>query len=336
MINSADDRVEGFREVEPNLFLFRGSPETLHAIPSPLIWAFPYNVAAAEAYPPGARTVYDWIDELEVFPYDRATLRRNHERALSRAHWVLCVARRLHEQALRTRPDALYVPNGVEAERFLAPAPAPRDEPLARFLAGGGPVAGYYGALARWFDYALLDETARAMPGWRFVLIGQELDQSLARQPLLKRDNVRWLGPRDYTSLPGYLATFDVATIPFRIEPITLSTSPLKLFEYFAGGKPVVTTPMPECEAFPEVEIAKDAGEFSAALERARSRAGIRNSGRTSARSREKTPGRRGSDRASRLRRTVGSRAVLRRRPAGGTSPAPTANLPIETFGQGH
>src|SRR6202008_155375 len=129
-----------------------------------------------------------------------------------------------------------------------------------------------YGALARWFDAPLLDAVARENPDWRFVLIGQELDQSLAGEPLLQRENVRWLGPRDYETLPGYLASFDVATIPFRINPITLSTSPLKLFEYFAAGKAVVTTPMPECEAFPGVEIAADASAFSSALKRARER----------------------------------------------------------------
>ena len=71
---------------------------------------------------------------------------------------------------------------------------------------------------------------------------------------------------------PGYLRLFDVATIPFRINDITTATSPLKLYEYFAGGKPVVTTPMPECMAHPEVAIARDAREFADALERARAR----------------------------------------------------------------
>lgn len=276
--SNSDDAVQGFREVEPNLFLYRGAPERLHAIPSPLLWAFPYNVPAAEAYPPGARTVYDWIDDLEVFPYDPAMLARNHARALERSTLVLCVARRLHAEAFRTRSDALYVPNAAEYERFASEAPPPRDEELARFLEGAGAggrgrlVAGYYGALARWFDYALLDEVARRNRDWRFVLIGQELDRSFARAPLRKRPNVLWLGPRDYETLPGYLASFDVATIPFQINAITLSTSPLKLFEYFSAGKAVVTTPLPECEAFPEVEIAKDAAEFAAALLRARAK----------------------------------------------------------------
>src|SRR5206468_5962694 len=58
--------------------------------------------------------------------------------------------------------------------------------------------------------------------------------------------------------------------IPFVINDITLATSPLKLYEYFAAGRPVISTPMPECAAFRDVRIVSDAEEFSAALDSAR------------------------------------------------------------------
>ena len=90
---------------------------------------------------------------------------------------------------------------------------------------------------------------------------------------MLKRTNLRWLGPREYEELPGYLRLFDVAMIPFLINDITQATSPLKLYEYFAGAKPVIATPMTECQAFPEVLIARDSEEFSRALDTAKVRA---------------------------------------------------------------
>jgi glycosyltransferase involved in cell wall biosynthesis len=185
------------------------------------------------------------------------------------------VARTLHEQARRRRPDALYLPNAVEFERFALEAgePPPADEALAAVRAAGRPIAGYYGALARWFDYGLLDEVARARADWSFLLIGPDLDGSLAGQPLLERSNVTWLGVRPYEALPRYLRCFDVATIPFRIDDITRATSPLKLFEYFAAGRPVVTTPLPECAAFSEVRVAAGPEEFARALDAARAEA---------------------------------------------------------------
>ncbi len=271
--SNAHDDVNGFKEIEPNLYIFRGPGGLLEQIPDPLLWAFPYNWHKKDAYPAGARTVYDWIDDLEVFPYDRDLLEKNHARALAEATVVGSVAKKLHEQAVAVRPDAVYLPNGVEFERFADDeAPLPEDKDLRAFRESGKPIAGYYGALAEWFDYEMLEKVARSRPDWNFLLIGPMYDQSLRGQPVLKCPNVLWIGPRDYHSLPGYLRLFDVATIPFKINNITLATSPLKLYEYFAGGKAVVTTPMPECMAYPEVAIARDAQEFAAAIDTARER----------------------------------------------------------------
>ena len=320
--NAPYDRVDGFKEIEPDLFLFSGDAALLHDVARPVLWAFPYNYHLADAYPPGARVLYDWIDDLDVFPQDRALLEKNHARALAEAAVVASVAQKLHAVAVAARPDAVYLPNGVEYERFAGSAAPPRDEDLSHFLTPGAPVIGYYGALAEWFDYPLLDAVAARRPDWRFVLIGPQYDESLPGQPLLERHNVRWLGPRDYVTLPGYLSLFDVATIPFRINPITLATSPLKLFEYFAGGKPVVTTPMPECQAFSEVLIADNADDFVRQLERSRER------GRDPAfRSRLREIGRANSWEA-RARRALEALGEPAGEPAGEGAPRP---VPAET-----
>lgn len=272
--SNAYDAVDGFLELEPNLFLFRGEPETLHTLPAPLVWSFPYNFHQCADFPAGAVALYDWIDDLAVFPYDHALLERNHAAALARAPIVASVAQRLHREALASRPDALYLPNAVDVAHFEAPPPPPDDPAFAALLATGRHIAGYYGALADWFDFELVAAVAAERDDWAFVLIGPDYEGALSRhRSTLKGDNILCLGPRDYAQLPAYLARFDVATIPFRINDITLATSPLKLYEYFAGGKPVVTSPMPECQAFPEVIIADGPAAFSAGLDTARARA---------------------------------------------------------------
>ena len=110
-------------------------------------------------------------------------------------------------------------------------------------------------------------------PDWSFVLVGPNHEGGLSGARALGRRNVIWTGARDYQSLPAYSAAFDVAMIPFRVDPITAATSPLKLYEYFAAGLPVVATPMPECESFPEVRIVRSALELSEALDAARAEA---------------------------------------------------------------
>lgn len=271
--NNTNDDVNGFKEIEPNLFLFKGPTELLHELPNPILWTFTYNYDQQYSYSQTARTIYDWIDDLEVFPHDQNFLADNHLRATQEATVVTSVAKGLHQQILETRPDALYLPNGVEDWRFASDAaPLPTDQELEKFLQSGNPIAGYYGALASWFDYDLINETAKLRPDWNFLLIGPNYDNSLNGRPMLDRPNVRWIGPREYQTLPGYLRAFDVATIPFVINNITLATSPLKLYEYFAGAKPVITSAMPECMAFPEVQIVRNASEFSEALDQARER----------------------------------------------------------------
>lgn len=274
-VSNAGDPVEGFKEIAPRLFLYRGDPAVLRGLPDLLIWTFSYNYGYRDYFFPSTPAIYDWIDDLEVFPFDQAALTALHERALGEASVVACVAKVLMDQALASRPDALYLPNAVEYERFAEARIVGsdiHDPELAKFLGRSGPLCGYYGALAEWFDYRLLTEVARQNPQWRFLLIGPDYDGSIKRAGLKRVRNVHWAGPKDYASLPAYLARFDVAMIPFVINDITRATSPLKLYEYFAGGKPVVCTPMPECMAYPEVRIVEDAAGFSAALEEARVR----------------------------------------------------------------
>jgi glycosyltransferase involved in cell wall biosynthesis len=271
---TAEDPPE-FEEIEPNLFLFRGDPQLLSEIPKPILWAFTYNYHLKDAFGPTATVIYDWIDDLAVFPHDQKFLHDAHARAMSEADVVMSVARALDVQAKQQRRDALYLPNGVEYERFAATdLPLPDDDAFNALVAQGKPIAGYYGALASWFDYELLKAVADARPNWNFVLIGVRFDGSLSATDMLERKNIHYLGPKPYPTLPRYLQRFDVAMIPFLINEITLATSPLKLYEYFAGGRATVTTPMPECRAYEEVLIAKDAREFVSqldlALERSR------------------------------------------------------------------
>ena len=274
--SNGHDQVAFLKEVEPRLFLFKGEVDLLVDLHKPVLWTFSYNYDYRDRFPRGIPVIYDWIDDLSVFPYDQELLAKLHSRAMKEAAVVASVARRLHERALVDRTDAVYLPNAVETGRFdhpPTPNPALEDKVFSRIVSGGKHIAGYYGALAHWFDYELLAQTAGLRPDWHFVLIGTDHDGSMDQSDIKNHRNITWLGPRDYQALPGYLHLFDVAMIPFKINDITLATSPLKLFEYFAGGKPVVSTPMPECAAFSVVFIAGSADEFAATLDVARNSA---------------------------------------------------------------
>ena len=69
--------------------------------------------------------------------------------------------------------------------------------------------------------------------------------------------------------MQNYAAKMDVLTIPFLINEITKATSPVKLFEYMALNKPIVTTDMDECRKYQSVLIGHDHKEFEAKLDEA-------------------------------------------------------------------
>ena len=253
-----EDRFDGFVDFEENLFLYRGPRAPLETLARPFLWSVAYNVPGASEWP-GARLVYDAIDHLGVFPQGGRRLRRLHRSALARAERVFAVSRGLRDEIAAVRADAVYLPNGVEAGAFARvrgkpPGTAER------------PVAVYVGALARWFDFDLLAAVARASPEWDFRLYGEALDGAWGRSGAAELANVSFLGARANTEVPRLLAGANVAIIPFRVSPETAFVSPIKLYEYFAAGRPVISTPMPEAQAFPEVRIAEHAEAWRGAL----------------------------------------------------------------------
>jgi glycosyltransferase involved in cell wall biosynthesis len=245
--------------------------DLLRVVPSPIFPAYVYNFDWQE-HLSDPISVYEHIDDLEVFEhvYRRDDLRAWHRHAVEDATVVAASAVDLLNDVSTSRADAVLVANGVDFDHFGG-----RDHPVPEDLAevlSDKPVIGYYGALAEWFDYDLLEAAARRLD-YDFVLIGPDYDGTAAGSPALALPNVHWLGPRPYGNLPAYLTRFDAATIPFMVNDVTHAVSPIKLFEYMAAGKPVVTPPLRECARYRAVQIGEGVDGYVTELERAVARA---------------------------------------------------------------
>ena len=123
----------------------------------------------------------------------------------------------------------------------------------------------YYGALAKWFDYDLVKAIAKTNK-YNVILFGIKYDESYDEK-MGEVENVYFMGPRDYKILKNYASLCDILTIPFLLNDITKSTSPVKIFEYMALHKPIVTTDMLECRKYKSVFIGKDHKDFIKKLE---------------------------------------------------------------------
>lgn len=163
----------------------------------------------------------------------------------------------------RNKSQFTYSCNGVNYDHFQVEKNYNRiNRKMKEIVDAGKPIIGYYGALASWFDYEMVKYLAKERPEYNIILIGVKYDHYYDQHDLEEYENIHYLGTIDYKDLPKYAVYFDICTIPFLINEITQATSPLKLFEYMAMHKPIITTSMHECKKYKSVFIANDNKEF--------------------------------------------------------------------------
>lgn len=217
------------------------------------ILSFPLWSGAARRFrrEAGFPVIYDCHDLLSGFRNIAPDLLAAEEDLLHEADLVLFSSQGLMDRYPEVKAG-LLVRNGVTANGFRSALPTPP----------GPPVVGYVGALDSWFDTEAIAQAAGLYPECRFILAGRVEFDPIHRLGALP--NVELAGEIPYEQVPELLARFQVALIPFRINPLTLMTNPIKLYEYFSCGLPVVSSPLPEAQAMGDlVYVGKDPGEFS-------------------------------------------------------------------------
>jgi glycosyltransferase involved in cell wall biosynthesis len=174
---------------------------------------------------------------------------------------VVAAAPRSAEVLERWRADVEVIPNGVDSGVWRVDHPRPDDLPA-------GVVVGYAGKLAHRIDAELVTAVAERLPDMHFVFVGPILEKGPIR-PLRSIPNVHLLGDRHYERLPAYVRHFDVAWIPHRVGEGESGGDPIKLYEYWAAQRPVVTTPIDGMAQWSKVlAIAADPEEAVAAIGR--------------------------------------------------------------------
>jgi teichuronic acid biosynthesis glycosyltransferase TuaH len=208
------------------------------------------------------KLIYEYIDELEIFHMYGPEMEKDHLELLQKADITVCTATKLYNKVVDRAKNAIVSTNAGDYDFFVNTQSFEINSLLKGKIEGYSCVLGYYGALAKWFDYELIKQVAERKKDWLWLLVGINYDGTLDRSGILELENVLYIPPQPYKELPSFLKAFDIATIPFVINEITLSTSPVKLFEYMAAGKPILTSKMPECLKYRSVATYRDADEF--------------------------------------------------------------------------
>lgn len=192
---------------------------------------------------PHRKTGYLRLDDYSLYPgVDAELVRRTEEAMFSRADAVFATAISLMPPRAHAE-KAHYLPQGVQSDLF---AQVPVDPPQSKVL-------GFFGTLAEWLDFGLIERVARAAPDWVLEFIGKVdvLPERLRSVP-----NLRILPAVPLRELPKRIAHWSAAWIPFQITGLTMAVNPLKVREYLAAGLPTHCTPLPEVAALaPHVTV---------------------------------------------------------------------------------
>ncbi len=212
----------------------------------------------------GYTIIYDMIDNWASYKDAPDYFAETEPYLLKSADIIMATAKPLYERAIQYNKNTYLCPNAADWDHFSS---ARRDWERPEDLPARRPTIGFFGVLREWFDAELLAYSALERPGYEFCLIGGYSQDILKK--LKGFSNVCLLGEKPYHQLPRYLHHFDAAIIPFKVNDLIRSTNPIKVYEYLAGGKSVVTTDIPEIEGMPFVSLSKNREEFVTNLDHA-------------------------------------------------------------------
>lgn len=219
-----------------------------------------------QAFARNDKVLYEYIDEIHeeiTHSLPKKYLTKHKKILKNEKCYVVATADKLYNDVKKVRnKNFVLSTNGVNLEDFVRNKNDEVPAEIKDIRSKYDKILCYYGSLAVWFDYDLIKKVARKFSKYAIVLIGLEYDDSYKKSGLDKLKNVFYLGKKDYYELHKYSENSDLLIIPFLINDITESTSPVKLFEYMATNVPILTTNIAECRKYKSVIVGKNHQDF--------------------------------------------------------------------------
>ncbi len=231
-----------------------------------------YNPFASELLErfPKALGVFDAVDnwmEHPVYAKRSDGLKEHYARIKRHADAIFTVSEALID-FFDKRSNATYIPNGVDAAHFGSGACALRD--TVPGLRPDAQIIGYHGVIQSRVNPAVFQYLAERFPEREIIIVGsiwKEVKSQFAA--LTKMSNVHLVDAVPYAELPSVVSCFDVAVIPHRVDAFTQTMNPLKVYEYLAAGKPIVSTAVAGADQFQDlIKLAVSPEDFAEKVEK--------------------------------------------------------------------
>ena len=195
----------------------------------------------------------NWLHHPQNKPYFRM-LKENYEYINQNADIIFTVSNELTKM-FKNRDNVKWISNGVDKGYF---------EKSTSHYNGNNITIGYVGKIQERIDFNLVEKCLEKYKNDNFLFLGPILScNDNIKKLTAKYKNIKFSGDIHYNNLPDEMKKIDIAIIPHLVNDFTNSMSPLKLFEYLAAGKQVVTTPVAESSKFKDfVYVANNDEEF--------------------------------------------------------------------------
>ena len=237
----------------------RWSHRYLHELEftSPILWLYNPEQGPLIGRFGERLSVYHCIDEFAAGTRGRkrSTIAALEAELLSRVDLVFANSQLIYDNKRQLNPNTYRIPSGADVEHFAqAWDPAVPVHPAIARLPQ--PRIGYIGHVNERLDYAILEHLARQCPSWSLVFVGDTYPWTLDAPPLRRLQalpNVHFLGKYPFAEVPALVKGMDVCLLPYVDDERARYRSPLKLYEYLAAGKPVVSTDHPEAQELGDV-----------------------------------------------------------------------------------
>jgi glycosyltransferase involved in cell wall biosynthesis len=215
-----------------------------------IVYTLPVYAEIAESFRDTTCQVYHAHDVFRFYDWNLARTMELERRMVQACDATFAVAQALAEdfRKITARP-VFHCPMAVSTA-FVETLATDGGSVAAELSALRRPIVGCIGQINRGYDWPLIGALADGLPQATFVFVGPIFEESPdVRRPMeevFNRPNVKCLGKKPHDQLPGYLRGFDVCLNPLAITEHNDRRSPLRLYDYLATDKPVLSTAIRE------------------------------------------------------------------------------------------
>jgi teichuronic acid biosynthesis glycosyltransferase TuaH len=214
----------------------------------------------------GPVTFYAWDDWTSDFnrPQLVPAFEDSFAQLRAKRRRVCAVTEAVLERIAPTGPHAV-IPNGIEPGEWRE-----LSDPPEWFVGLPRPRLLYVGSLESRVDIAQIVEVAEAYPHGSVVLVGPLQDEAHFAPARRYPNVVIHANHAPRGDVVGLIGAAEVCLVPHVGNRLTEAMSPLKLYEYLAGGRPVASVDLPPIRAVEgRVALAPPGGELAPAVAKA-------------------------------------------------------------------